>query len=39
MAGALRTLRELGWIETERRRITLRDLDALRRRSSWTVQK
>jgi len=34
MASALRTLRELGWIETERRRITVRDLDAVRARSS-----
>jgi CRP/FNR family transcriptional regulator, cyclic AMP receptor protein len=33
MASALRTLRELGWIETERRRITIRDLDALRTRA------
>ena len=36
MASALRTLRELGWIETERRRITVRDLEALRSRA--TVQ-
>jgi CRP/FNR family cyclic AMP-dependent transcriptional regulator len=34
MAAALRTLRELGWIETERRRITVRDLEALRARAS-----
>jgi CRP-like cAMP-binding protein len=34
MANALRTLRELGWIETERRRITVRDLEALRERAS-----
>ena len=34
MANALRTLRELGWIETERRRITVRDLEALRARAS-----
>ncbi|HEY1357654.1 MAG TPA: Crp/Fnr family transcriptional regulator [Thermoleophilaceae bacterium] len=34
MASALRTLRELGWIKTERRRITVRDLDALRARGS-----
>ncbi len=34
MASALRTLRQLGWIETERRRITVRDLDALRARAS-----
>jgi CRP-like cAMP-binding protein len=36
MAAALRTLRELGWIETDRRRITVRDLEALRARA--TVQ-
>lgn len=34
MAAALRTLRELGWIETDRRRITIRDLEALRARAS-----
>ncbi|HKF80487.1 MAG TPA: Crp/Fnr family transcriptional regulator [Thermoleophilaceae bacterium] len=34
MASALRTLRQLGWIETERRRITVWDLDALRARAS-----
>lgn len=34
MASALRTLRELGWIETERRRITVLDVDALRARAS-----
>jgi CRP-like cAMP-binding protein len=33
MASALRTLRELGWIETERRRITVLDIDALRDRA------
>lgn len=33
MASALRMLRELGWIETERRRITVRDLDALKERA------
>jgi CRP-like cAMP-binding protein len=33
LVSALRTLRELGWIETERRRITVRDLDALRARA------
>jgi CRP/FNR family transcriptional regulator, cyclic AMP receptor protein len=32
VAQALRTLRELGWIETDRRRITVRDLEALRGR-------
>jgi CRP/FNR family transcriptional regulator, cyclic AMP receptor protein len=37
MANALRTLRELGWIETERRRITVLDVEALRTRAS--VQK
>lgn len=34
VAGALRTMRELGWIETERRRITVLDLGALTRRST-----
>jgi CRP/FNR family cyclic AMP-dependent transcriptional regulator len=34
VAGALRTMRELGWIETERRRITVLDLAALARRST-----
>ena len=33
VAGALRTMRELGWIATERRRITVLDLDALARRA------
>lgn len=33
VASALRTMRELGWIKTERRRITVLDLDALRQRS------
>ena len=33
MAAALRTLRKLGWIETGRRRVRVRDLEALRRRS------
>jgi CRP-like cAMP-binding protein len=31
---ALQTMRGLGWLETERRRITVRDLDALRRRAA-----
>ncbi|HWF51757.1 MAG TPA: Crp/Fnr family transcriptional regulator [Solirubrobacteraceae bacterium] len=31
VAGALRTLRELGWIATDRRRITVLDLEALER--------
>jgi CRP-like cAMP-binding protein len=34
LAKALQVLRALGWIETERRRITVRDLDALRGRSA-----
>jgi CRP-like cAMP-binding protein len=34
VAGALRTMRELGWIATERRRITVLDLDALAQRSA-----
>jgi CRP-like cAMP-binding protein len=33
-AESLRTLRELGWIETDRRRITVRDVEALRGRSA-----
>jgi CRP-like cAMP-binding protein len=33
LARALQVLRQLGWIETERRRIIVRDLDALRGRS------
>ena len=36
VAAALRTLRELGWITTERRRLTVRDVDSLARRA--TVQ-
>ena len=34
VASALRTMRELGWIETERRHITVVDVDALTRRSA-----
>lgn len=34
VAKALQLLRELGWITTERRRITVRDLPALQRRSA-----
>ncbi len=34
VASALRTLRDLGWIRTERRRITVLDLGALVRRSA-----
>jgi CRP/FNR family cyclic AMP-dependent transcriptional regulator len=33
VAAALRTMRQLGWIETDRRRITVLDLDALGRRA------
>jgi CRP/FNR family cyclic AMP-dependent transcriptional regulator len=34
VAQALHTLRELGWIATSRRRLLIRDLDALRRRAA-----
>jgi CRP/FNR family cyclic AMP-dependent transcriptional regulator len=34
VAGALRTMRELGWIRTERRRITVLDVHALNRRAA-----
>lgn len=34
VAGALRTMRDLGWIATERRRITLLDPGALERRAA-----
>ncbi len=34
VAAALRTMRELGWIRTERRRITVIDLDALAQRAA-----
>lgn len=34
VTGALRVLRELGWIETERRAVVVHDLDALRARAS-----
>jgi CRP/FNR family transcriptional regulator, cyclic AMP receptor protein len=34
VAAALRTMRELGWIRTERRRITVLDLDALSERAA-----
>jgi CRP/FNR family cyclic AMP-dependent transcriptional regulator len=34
VAGALRTMRELGWIKTERRQITVVDVDALRQRAA-----
>lgn len=34
VAQALQTLRELGWVSTDRRRLIMRDLDALRRRAA-----
>jgi CRP-like cAMP-binding protein len=34
VAQALQTMRELGWLSTERRRLTLIDVDALRARSA-----
>jgi CRP/FNR family transcriptional regulator, cyclic AMP receptor protein len=34
VAKALQTLRELGWIETDRKRITVRDLEALETRAA-----
>jgi CRP/FNR family transcriptional regulator, cyclic AMP receptor protein len=34
VAKALQTLRELGWIDTQRKRIVVRDIDALRHRST-----
>lgn len=34
VAKAFQTLRELGWIETHRRRLVVRDLDALRERAA-----
>jgi CRP-like cAMP-binding protein len=34
VAKALQTLRELGWIETHRRRIVVREPEALRRRAA-----
>jgi CRP-like cAMP-binding protein len=34
VAGALRTMREQGWIRTERRRITVVDLPALTQRAA-----
>jgi CRP/FNR family transcriptional regulator, cyclic AMP receptor protein len=34
VAAALRTMRELGWIRTERRRITILDVDALSERAA-----
>lgn len=34
VSKALHTLRELGWVETQRRRITVLDLESLRRRAT-----
>ena len=34
VAQALQSLRELGWVQTERRRLTVRDIDALRARAA-----
>lgn len=34
VASALKTMRELGWIRTERRRITVLDIDAVSQRSA-----
>lgn len=34
VAQALQTMRELGWLSTERRRLTVHDLDALRARAA-----
>ena len=34
VAGALRTMRDLGWIATDRRRITVLDVDALEQRAA-----
>jgi len=34
VAKGLQTLRDLGWIETHRRRLVVRDLEALRSRSA-----
>ena len=34
VAKALQTLRELGWIETDRKRITIRDVDSLAQRAA-----
>jgi CRP/FNR family cyclic AMP-dependent transcriptional regulator len=34
LANALKTLRELGWIETQRRRVLVRNLEALRTRAA-----
>jgi hypothetical protein len=34
VTGALRTMRDLGWIRTQRRRIIVLDLDALSQRAA-----
>jgi biotin operon repressor len=34
VAGALRSLRDLGWIETERKKLLIRDVEALRSRAT-----
>jgi len=38
LAGALKTLRELGWIETQRRRVLVRNRDALRARATSRLE-
>jgi CRP/FNR family cyclic AMP-dependent transcriptional regulator len=38
LAGALKTLRELGWIETQRRRILVRNPEALRTRAASRLE-
>jgi CRP-like cAMP-binding protein len=37
VAGALRSLRDLGWIETERKQLLIRDVEALRARAAQNV--
>lgn len=37
VSKALRTMRELDWVQTERRQITVRDVDALCQRASVSV--
>jgi CRP/FNR family transcriptional regulator, cyclic AMP receptor protein len=38
LAGALKTLRELGWIETHRRRVVVRNPEALRTRAASRLE-
>jgi CRP/FNR family cyclic AMP-dependent transcriptional regulator len=38
LAGALKTLRELGWIETQRRRVVVRNPEALRTRAASRLE-